>query len=66
MNPAPHACATPVVVADAILRPLQAADIAGIRAILVSDLGGQGERPYPAHGFGRRRTLRRSLEQTRR
>lgn len=36
---------------DAILRTLQAADIAGIRAILVHAISDPAKRFYEAHGF---------------
>jgi GNAT superfamily N-acetyltransferase len=38
---------------DAVLRTLQAADIAGIRAILVHAISGDAQRFYERHGFVR-------------
>jgi GNAT superfamily N-acetyltransferase len=41
----------PALLRDAILRTLQAADIAGIRAILVHAISDKARRFYEAHGF---------------
>jgi GNAT superfamily N-acetyltransferase len=38
---------------DAVLRTLQAADIAGVRAILVHAISSDAERFYERHGFVR-------------
>lgn len=38
---------------DAVLRTVQAADIAGIRAILVHAISGDAQRFYERHGFAR-------------
>jgi GNAT superfamily N-acetyltransferase len=39
------------VLRDAVLRTVQAADIAGIRAILVHTISVEAKRFYEAHGF---------------
>ncbi len=41
----------PALLRDAILRTLQAADIAGIRAILVHAISDRAKRFYESHGF---------------
>jgi ribosomal protein S18 acetylase RimI-like enzyme len=41
----------PALLADAMLRTVQAADIASIRAILVHGISERAKRFYQAHGF---------------